>query len=57
MLAISAFRDCKLKHPDKRFFVINTNRAEFVRLEVFPMDAPVTARRVPEHVLSDTPAS
>jgi catechol 2,3-dioxygenase-like lactoylglutathione lyase family enzyme len=42
-LAISAMRDCKLKYPDKRFFVINTNQQEFVKLEIFPMDHPVTA--------------
>jgi catechol 2,3-dioxygenase-like lactoylglutathione lyase family enzyme len=43
VLAISAMRDCKLKHPDKRFFVINTNHLEFVKLEVFPMEHPATA--------------
>ena len=43
VLAISAMRDCKLDHPEKRFFVINTNHAEFVKLEIFAMDAPVTA--------------
>jgi hypothetical protein len=43
VLAISAMRDCKLRHPDKRFFVINTNRDEFVKLEIFDMDDPVTA--------------
>lgn len=43
VLAISAMRDCKLKYPDKRFFVINTNRDEFVKLEIFPMAHPVTA--------------
>lgn len=35
VLAISAMRDCKQEHPDKRFFVINTNDDEFVKLEVF----------------------
>jgi catechol 2,3-dioxygenase-like lactoylglutathione lyase family enzyme len=43
MLAISAMRACKIKYPDKRFFVVNTNEHEFVKLEVFPMDHPVTA--------------
>lgn len=43
VLAISAMRDCKLKYPDKRFFVINTNHDEFVKLEIFPMAHPVTA--------------
>jgi predicted enzyme related to lactoylglutathione lyase len=43
VLAVSAMRDCKLKHHDKRFFVINTNGKEFVKLEIFPMADPVTA--------------
>ena len=43
VLAISAMRDCKVAYPEKRFFVINTNHAEFVKLEVFAMDHPVTA--------------
>lgn len=43
VLAISAMRDCKLKYPDKRFFVVNTNHDEFVKLEIFPMAHPVTA--------------
>jgi predicted enzyme related to lactoylglutathione lyase len=49
VLAISAMRDCKVKYPDKRFFVINTNGKEFVKLEIFPMSDPVTAR---DHLLS-----
>ena len=49
VLAISAMRDCKLKYPDKRFFVVNTNGKEFVKLEIFPMSDPVTAR---EHLLA-----
>jgi predicted enzyme related to lactoylglutathione lyase len=44
VLAISAMRDCKLKYPDKRFFVINTNGKEFVKLEIFPMSDPATTR-------------
>jgi predicted enzyme related to lactoylglutathione lyase len=52
VLAISAMRDCRLKYPDKRFFVINTNGTEFVKLEIFPMDDPVTAHH---HVLSESP--
>lgn len=51
VLAISAMRDCKLKHPDKRFFVINTNGKDFVKLEIFPMNDPVTAH---EHVLTES---
>jgi len=43
VLAISAMRDCKTQYPDKRFFVINTNRDEYVKLEIFPMAHPVTA--------------
>jgi predicted enzyme related to lactoylglutathione lyase len=43
VLAVSAMRDCKLKYPNKRFFVINTNHNEFVKLEIFPMAHPVTA--------------
>lgn len=43
MLAINAMRDCKVKYPDKRFFVVNTNKDHYVKLEVFPMDHPVTA--------------
>lgn len=49
VLAISAMRDCKLKYPDKRFFVINTNHQEFVKLEIFPMAHPATTPG--EHVL------
>jgi catechol 2,3-dioxygenase-like lactoylglutathione lyase family enzyme len=44
VLAISAMRDCKAEHPDKRFFVINTNHAEYVKLEIFPMNHPVTGK-------------
>lgn len=51
VLAISAMRDCKVDHPDKRFFVINTNHAEFVKLEIFAMDHPVTAASKGEPVL------
>jgi cytidine deaminase len=45
-LIVKAMCDCKVKHPDKRFFVINTHRGEWVKLEVFPIDYPVT-RQVP----------
>jgi len=54
-LAISAMRDCKVKYPDKRFFVINTNREEFVKLEIFRMDDPVTAVQQGRSVLADAP--
>lgn len=55
VLAISAMRDCKLDHPKMRFFVINTNHDEFVKLEIFAMDDPVTAKRKGRHLLADTP--
>jgi hypothetical protein len=51
VLAISAMRDCKEKYPDKRFFVVNTNGTEFVKLEIFLMEDPVTAH---DHLL-DSP--
>ncbi|MCW5723351.1 MAG: hypothetical protein KIS81_00165 [Maricaulaceae bacterium] len=35
-LIISAMLECKLDYPDKRFFVISTNRRRHVKLEVFP---------------------
>jgi catechol 2,3-dioxygenase-like lactoylglutathione lyase family enzyme len=53
VLAISAMRDCKLIYQDKRFFVINTNHDEFVKLEIFPMDHPVTAAARGEGLLRD----
>ncbi|HEX8285753.1 MAG TPA: VOC family protein [Pyrinomonadaceae bacterium] len=53
VLAVSAMRDCKLKYPDKRFFVINTNHDEFVKLEIFPMAHPVTAAATGEGLLRD----
>jgi hypothetical protein len=53
VLAISAMRDCKLQYPDKRFFVINTNHEEFVKLEIFPMAHPVTAAKSGIRLLGD----
>jgi predicted enzyme related to lactoylglutathione lyase len=53
VLAISAMRDCKLKYPDKRFFVVNTNHDEYVKLEIFPMAHPVTAAASGERLLHD----
>lgn len=41
-LIIKAMCDCKKKYLDKRFFVINTHLGEHVKLEVFPVDFPVT---------------
>ena len=43
-LIIKAMCDCKHKYPDKRFFVINTHEGEWVKLEVFPVDFPVTKK-------------
>ena len=42
-LIIRAMTVCKLKHPDKRFFVINTHFDQMVKLEVFPVAFPVTS--------------
>lgn len=50
-LIISAMVECKKKYLDKRFFVINTHMGEKVKLEVFPVDFPVTGR--PGHVLAE----
>lgn len=55
VLAISAMRDCKLIYPDKRFFVVNTNHDEFVKLEIFPMNHPVTAAGSGQGLLRDAP--
>jgi hypothetical protein len=35
-LITSAMLECKIDYPDKRFFVISTNRRQHVKLEVFP---------------------
>jgi len=43
-LIIKAMCDCKKKYLDKRFFVIDTHLGEMVKLEVFPVDHPVTGR-------------
>jgi predicted enzyme related to lactoylglutathione lyase len=56
VLAISAMRDCKAEYPDKRFFVINTNHDEYVKLEIFPMASPVTASAEGRRLLAETPA-
>jgi predicted enzyme related to lactoylglutathione lyase len=57
VLAISAMRDCKLGNPDKRFFVINTNHEEFVKLEIFPMAHPVTAAAEGKALLAEKAAA
>ena len=44
-LIISAMRDAKLDHAGMRFFVINTHLGEKVKLEVFPVDFPVTGKK------------
>lgn len=54
-LAISAMRDCKVQYPEKRFFVINTNHEEYVKLEIFPMTHPVTAAASDANLLQDYP--
>jgi hypothetical protein len=51
-LIISAMRDCKKQNPGKRFFVIDTNYDENVKLEVFPVDMPVTG---PASLAADEP--
>ena len=33
-LITSAMLECKIDHPEKRFFVISTNRRRHVKLEV-----------------------
>jgi hypothetical protein len=43
-LIIKAMCDCKNKYMDKRFFVIGTHAGENVKLEVFPVDFPVTGQ-------------
>lgn len=57
MLAINAMRDCKEKYPDKRFFVVNTNKDHYVKLEIFPMLHPVTADAEGKRLLSQTDES
>jgi len=46
-LIIKAMCDCKKTHPDKRSFVVYTHEGEHVKLEVFPIDFPVTRRTEP----------
>lgn len=43
-LIVKAMCECKQLHLDKRFFVINTHAGEFAKLEVFPIDYPVTGK-------------
>jgi hypothetical protein len=43
-LIIQAMSECKRRYMDKRFFVVNTHAGEMVKLEVFPVDHPVTGR-------------
>lgn len=50
-LIIKAMADCKSKYPDKRFFVINTHEGEHVKLEVFPIDFPVTGQADTDEVI------
>lgn len=41
-LIVRAMCECKKKYPTKRFFAINTHMQEEVKLEVYPVDYPVT---------------
>jgi len=50
-LIVKAMCDCKNKYPDKRFFVINTHEGEWVKLEIFPVDFPVTKKVAPSEVV------
>lgn len=51
-LAVLAMRECKLKYPHMRFFVINTNKDQYVKLEIFlTTDRPTATDR---HVLTET---
>ena len=50
-LIIKAMCDCKRRYTDKRFFVINTHQGEHVKLEVFPVDHPVTRQTDVDDVL------
>jgi hypothetical protein len=43
-LIIKAMCDCKKKYMGKRFFVIDIHENEKVKLEVFPLDFPVTGK-------------
>lgn len=50
-LIIKAMCDCKSKYPDKRFFVINTHEGEWVKLEIFPVNFPVTKKVSPNEMV------
>jgi hypothetical protein len=50
-LIVKAMCDCKTRHPDKRFFAIDTHKGEHVKLEVFPIDFPVTRELAPGEVV------
>jgi homodimeric cytidine deaminase len=50
-LIVKAMCDCKKKYPDKRFFVINTHEGEWVKLEVFPVNFPVTKKVAPSEIV------
>lgn len=41
-LIVRAMAECKEKHPDKRFFAINTHTGRHVKLEVYPIHFAVT---------------
>ncbi|WP_299410536.1 hypothetical protein [uncultured Roseobacter sp.] len=44
-LIVKAMAETKEKHPDKRFFAINTHSGRHVKLEVYPIDFPVTQQK------------
>ncbi len=54
IIAITAMRECKEKYPNKRFFVINTNKEHYAKLEVFSMMHPVAAAQEQSPLLSDS---
>lgn len=41
-LIVKAMAETKARYPDKRFFAINTHSGRHVKLEVYPIDFPVT---------------
>jgi len=51
-LIVKAMCDCKTKHLSKRFFVINTHQGEWVKLEVFPVNYPVTGRAAADEMIA-----
>lgn len=50
-LIVKAMCDCKKRYPDKRFFAIDTHKGQHVKLEVFPINYPVTQELEPGEVV------